>query len=274
MEIEYLEHPPAASLGPWVDRYWSFRTKGPAEAITPEQCCIPLGMPEFMAHLYGRPSEGLFRGSWTAFPRAYFTGISLRPMVWHMQGTGCMVGMRLKPEGALRLLGLPLAQLCNSYADAALHLEPSLFRSVEMGLGTRDPALAIQRLEQLLLDRLACTEALEDRFVNALRGMRERGVRWDRQALYDHLFVGDRQMQRLFKERLGLSPRAYFKLMRFREAYDAARDRRNVDWMALVDLLGYSDQPHLIRDFKRFSGATPGLFVQQELPRFQRPAAH
>ena len=35
-------------------------------------------------------------------------------------------------------------------------------------------------------------------------------------AVNDVLFVGDRQMQRLFKARLGLTPKAYFKGMRFR----------------------------------------------------------
>lgn len=272
MEIEYLETRPHPALTPWVDRYWSFRTKGDAKTFTPDQCCIPLGMPEFMAHLYGRPSAGLYKGQWTTFPKAYFTGISTTPMVWRMQGTACMVGARLKPEGALRLLGLPLGGMCDAFADATDHVDKATWARLGPHLDLRDPPAAIAGLEQVLLEKLKESDGLHDRFVEALCRIREQGVRWDKKALYDCLFVGDRQMQRMFKARLGLSPRAYFKLMRFREAYDNSRAHEQVDWIGLAALLGYSDQPHLIRDFKRFAGSSPQVFVQQPLPRFQRPA--
>ncbi|HNU57862.1 MAG TPA: helix-turn-helix domain-containing protein [Flavobacteriales bacterium] len=272
MEIEYLETMPDPALRPWVDHYWSFRTTGEEEELTPEQCCIQLGKPEFMAHLYGKPSKGLLHGKWVTFPQAYFTGISLGPMMWHMQGSACMVGVCLKPEGALHLLGLPLAAICDGYGDARDHMLPLTWKRVQPALARHDPGEALSGLEKLLLEVLERIPEPNDRFITALRRIREQGVRWDKQALYECLFVGDRQMQRLFKERLGLSPRAYFKIMRFQEAYNATRDHKQVDWMGLVTLLGYSDQPHLIRDFKRFAGSSPQGFMQQPLPRFQRPA--
>ena len=271
MEISYQEHAPAPALAPFVDRYWTFTTGGTERDTTPEQCCIPLGMSELMLHLRGPYCAGLVQGRWTTFPRVYFTGIALQPLVWTMNGASSMLGARLKPEGMLRLFRLPLDGICDSYADAWPLLDARERRAVEHILRSAGPQEAVQRFEQLLMAQLEQLPAVEDRFVQALLRMRAQGHTWDKAAVNDVLFVGDRQMQRLFKARLGLTPKAYFKLMRFREAYDRSRAARRVDWIGLATLLGYSDQAHLIRDFKRYAGATPQAFLQQPLPRFQRP---
>jgi AraC-like DNA-binding protein len=71
------------------------------------------------------------------------------------------------------------------------------------------------------------------------------------------LQVGERQLQRMFKDNLGLSPKSYFRLMRFRHAVASVRGRREIDWLDLTHTLGYSDQSHFIRDFKAFAGVTP-----------------
>ena len=273
MEIEYNELQPDARLKGWVDRYWSFSVRGRSGEVSPEQCCIPLGMAELMVHLREPFSEGLYKGRWTAFPKAYITGISMRPMVWHMAAPGCMIGVRLKPEGVLRLFNISLAGDCDSFAEVDTRLstdEQERFRSV---IKAAEPGPAIEALEAFLLEQLTRRATPTLLFVDALHRMREQNVRWCKGSMYEQLYVGDRQMQRLFKDHLGLSPKAYFKLMRFREAYDRTRDQREVDWIGLAELLGYSDQPHLVRDFKRFCGASPRMFLQQDLPRFQRPVA-
>ncbi len=271
MRIDYKEHLPGADLGACVDRYWTFTTGGTEREVTPEQCCIPLGMSELMLHLRGPHSAGLFHGKWVTFPRVYFTGIALQPMVWTMQGASAMIGARLRPEGMLRLFRLPLQGLCDGYADAGPLLDPLERRGVDRILASGDEDTAVRRFDDLLRGQLERLPPLEDRFVQALVRIREQGRQWDKATANDALFVADRQMQRLFKARLGLTPKAYFKLMRFREAYDRSRAARAIDWIGLADLLGYSDQAHLIRDFKRYAGATPQSFLKQAVPRFQRP---
>lgn len=273
MEINYQEHAPTPVLAPFVDRYWTFTTDGSKHETTPEQCCIPLGMTELMLHLHGPNCAGMVHGKWTSFPRVYFTGIALQPLVWTMNGASCMLGARLKPEGMLRLFRLPLDGICDSYADAWPLFDHRERTAVEQILRSGGPEEAVQRFEHLLLAQLERLPEVDDRFVQALLRMRAQGHTWDKAAVNDVLFVGDRQMQRLFKSHLGLTPKAYFKLMRFREAYDRSRATRTVDWIGLASLLGFSDQAHLIREFKRYSGATPQAFLQQSRPRFQRPVA-
>jgi AraC-like DNA-binding protein len=61
----------------------------------------------------------------------------------------------------------------------------------------------------------------------------------------------------MFKDHLGMSPKSYFRLMRFRHAVASVRGRREIDWLDLTHTLGYADQSHFIRDFKAFAGVTP-----------------
>ena len=244
MEIDYREHAPSLALAPFVDRYWTFTTGGTVRDVTPEQCCIPLGMSELMMHLRGPHSAGLLHGEWTTFPRVYFTGIALQPLVWTMNGASSMIGARLTPEGMLRLFRLPLDGICDSYADAWPLFDARERAAVEHILRSAGPLEAVQRFERLLLAQLAQLPAVDDRFVQALHRMRAQGHTWDKAAVNDVLFVGDRQMQRLVNARLGLTPKASYKIMRFREAYDRSRAASTVDRIGLATLLGYSDQAH------------------------------
>ena len=66
-----------------------------------------------------------------------------------------------------------------------------------------------------------------------------------------------RQLRRLFLQETGLTPKLLGRVLRFRRALGAMEQRRR----AFADLAlecGYYDQAHLIHDFRRFAGRTPG----------------
>ena len=160
----------------------------------------------------------------------------------------------------MRLFRTPLAQIHNREVDAMPYLDAVEQAAVQRLLGSPDVAEAVRGLEEFLLALVERLPAVEDRFLNALARVRAQRDRWDKEAMNDALFVSDRQMQRMFKSYLGVSPKTYFKIMRFREAYDTTIAARDVDWLDLSCTLGYSDQAHFIRDFKRYTGLTPGAF--------------
>jgi len=72
------------------------------------------------------------------------------------------------------------------------------------------------------------------------------------------VYVSERQLQRLFKTRLGISPKEYCKIVRVNNYLEFILKKRNsVDWMELVVKFNYHDQPHLINEVKSISRLSP-----------------
>ena len=73
--------------------------------------------------------------------------------------------------------------------------------------------------------------------------------------------ISPRTLERRFMEDLGLSPKMFIRLIRFQKALALLRNKApNRSLVAVAYELGYSDQAHFIRDFKKLSGCVPGIF--------------
>jgi AraC-like DNA-binding protein len=76
--------------------------------------------------------------------------------------------------------------------------------------------------------------------------------------------IGIRTMQRLFAEHAGVSPTTVLRRYRLLEAAEVVRDGRSVVWAQVASELGYSDQAHLVRDFRAAVGTTPAAYAAQQ----------
>jgi AraC-like DNA-binding protein len=113
-------------------------------------------------------------------------------------------------------------------------------------------------METFLHNQLAKFSLEVNYFTEALKQIRSQEGHFTHTTLSRKLQVGERQLQRMFKDNLGLSPKSYFRIMRFRRAIDSVNARKKeVDWLELTHTLGYTDQSHFIRDFKQYAGVTP-----------------
>jgi AraC-like DNA-binding protein len=75
--------------------------------------------------------------------------------------------------------------------------------------------------------------------------------------------VTERQLERLFKEYVGTSPKRLSRTLRLHYLMKAVRNLDAVDWHELIVILNYCDQPHLIREFREFVGMTPTAFREE-----------
>lgn len=66
-----------------------------------------------------------------------------------------------------------------------------------------------------------------------------------------------RQMERKFSSQLGISPKMFARVVRFGAVTAAAERSPAPDWGRIAAEYGFSDQPHLVREFKAFAGLTP-----------------
>lgn len=109
-------------------------------------------------------------------------------------------------------------------------------------------------------DRSAAPSA----FVQAVDHWLERQRSFSVEHLCAELEIGRRQLQRLMRDHYGAPPKLI--AMKYR-ALDAAARLVTGEAVPVRNLLShYADQPHLIRDFQRFIGMTPGAFMRSKVP--------
>ena len=63
-----------------------------------------------------------------------------------------------------------------------------------------------------------------------------------------------------------MSAKAYAQLQRFVWTLARLRESTSVDWPGLAAAAGYSDQAHLVRDFRRVASASPTEFLRTRSP--------
>ena len=75
-----------------------------------------------------------------------------------------------------------------------------------------------------------------------------------------------RQFSQLFREQVGLTPKLYCRLHRFYWVLDRISSGLGVEWADVAAAGGYSDQAHLVHEFREFSGFSPAAFLKAERP--------
>lgn len=75
------------------------------------------------------------------------------------------------------------------------------------------------------------------------------------------LGVSHGHLDREFRRVVGFGPRTLARILRLRALLGGLDVHGPVTWSALAADLGWYDQAHLIRDFKRFTGVTPSTYV-------------
>jgi transcriptional regulator GlxA family with amidase domain len=63
----------------------------------------------------------------------------------------------------------------------------------------------------------------------------------------------------VFHQNIGISPKLYCELARFQSALGHLGSAVDDNWAQIAFAAGYSDQSHMISEFRRFSGLTPGV---------------
>ena len=69
-----------------------------------------------------------------------------------------------------------------------------------------------------------------------------------------------RQFDRMFNERIGISPKQFLRIIRFDRAYRMKNRFPHRDWLSIAIHCGYHDYQHLSKDYKEFTGYTPVQF--------------
>ena len=171
------------------------------------------------------------------------------------------VGFRV--GGLHRLLGLPLHRIVDYTANSEYFLGTGIRETTDRLREATDFEGMKTVVEALLLQwagKVAPVEHLDRALQVLLAGSGNTSIAY----LAKESCLSLKQFERKCKERIGLSPKLFARIIRFSKAYRMREAHPTLSWTAIAHTAGYFDQMHLIRDFKVFTGTLPTV-VDKEL---------
>ncbi|RXF71611.1 helix-turn-helix domain-containing protein [Arcticibacter tournemirensis] len=170
-----------------------------------------------------------------------------------------LLQVEFSPLGAYRFFHLRQTEIKNRSFPVSDILDKSAPGIEERIVNTADIDVKIKLLTQFLLyyfeksDNDLIFEHCVNRIINSHGNV-------SIEQLATETGYSGRWLNMKFKERLGLNPKSLCSILRFHLFYSAImiQDEEILKSKAFFDF--YYDQAHFIKDFKRFTGFTPGLF--------------
>ncbi len=256
--VDYREYPPHPSLAPFVRTYWSLCGRAPDGSPQP---VLPDGATELVVHRERPFFRFAATGPGERQASTLFVGPMRSPVVLLPDGLAEVAAVRFRPNGAFALLGIPQHLLNDAIADVCALDIPWLRRTVRTAQEASSVQAAIGSLEAGLLERVARQHVrVDDRVEAVIAAIDGTAGACRIEGLAAVANSSRRHLERLFRQQVGLTPKAYARVVRFAAA--AAR-LTNDPALPLADVSsdgGYFDQSHMIREFLAFAGRTPDQF--------------
>ena len=258
MNIIFQEFQPTPLLANIVESYWYLKGEGSSSEFSPLQRCLPIGATELIIHLNESRSECFINGQWVPFPEAMVVGVKEKPIFWRMPGGNAFFGVRFTPEAFIQLFKIPVSELLNSYIDATLFLGKDKSSIITNLQAAADNSSRIFLIEAFIQTQLMNQQfPINNCFLQAADLIRKAQPGMSIDQLSKAVYISERQLQRVFKEHLGMGPKNYLRIVRFQKAYQFLQSNPGTSMSGIACDFGFSDQAHFIRDFKEFSGMTP-----------------
>ncbi len=259
MEFTFVSRRPEPPLGRFVESVWYARGRidYPSERIAPTGSTVAvvvLGSP-----ILETPANGA--GEPFLATTGFLIGPHDRPVVNAPTAETFCVGIVSTPIGCRALFGVAPAPMRGRVVDLeAAWPHAAALRRALLRAPHQRPERMLDRVEAALLARLGPGSDAVSRceaVVRVFEADPTRGI-GDVAAAVG---VSHGHLDREFTAVVGLSPRALSRILRLRVLLAGLDVYAPVNWTALAVRLGWFDQSHLIRDFKRHTGVTPSEYV-------------
>jgi AraC-like DNA-binding protein len=242
--LNLTRHAPSADLAPFVDFCWSVRWDLRGQA-SHEQAILPHPNLNLVFDATGAGVYGVDRSIFTR----------------RLTGAGKVLGVRFRPGGFRPFSGKPVSALTDRVVPASEIFGPSADEACSAVTGAADDAGMVASAERLLRGSGAAPDPVAARVAEIVGRITADPGLCRVATLADDFGISERQLQRLFAEYVGVSPKWVMRRARLHEAALRADTGDDVDWAALARDLGYADQAHLTRDFTATLGTPPARYA-------------
>lgn len=246
---------PSVILAPYIKYYWILRidTHAPVTERT-----IPVGCVHLTFHrgrqLYS-PTTGQLQ------PHAFLCGQTHTYADVSSTGYIDMISVVFQPFAPRLFFRLPVREAYGMNISVDDLGDTTLADLEKQITDTPDDARCIQLIENFLLKRLCSLSDYNAQRISATVQEINLCPQTTIPALASTACLGNKQFNRIFTEYVGTTPKEFIRIVRLQRALYTLQTQPDIGFAQLACECGFYDQSHLIKEFKAFSGYTPGEYL-------------
>ena len=234
---------PCAELAGVLDHHWivewDLRDQPPYVQRTLPYPCVNL--------VFDRRQTGIF-------------GVVSGAFETTLAGAGRVMGLRFRPGAFRAFFGKPVHLSTDKVLPVSTLLDCGDAQAEDAVLGAEADAGMVAAAEALLLRVLPPADPQVER-IHAILQMLQQDIGLTQvRDLAERAGLSERTLQQLFSNYVGVSPKWVICRYRLHEAADKLAGGEPVDLAELAQALGYFDQAHFTRDFRKMVGKAPAEY--------------
>jgi len=219
---------------------------------------VPDGYAEIIFHFGGDCSIS-HNGNVQPLPSPFMVGLLNQPVIFYAKNVLEIIAIRCFPWTVFDLLGLPSGK---DGVRIVEHPIAQLQSALHKLIHARKIEEAVTEVKQYFLNARSRIAADSMLFKAGVAMRKANGtLPVSEVAAAAHATV--RTLERKFKQSSGYTVKDVSGLMRFEQVRNQLWHSPDSNLAGLAHELGYTDQSHLSREFKRYSGTTPAAFARK-----------
>ena len=254
--MQHQEFEPPEELRDTIKCFWYTRRDFGERQSSFE--VVPDGYAELIFH-FGSPCSISDKGDLQPLPSPFLMGLLNKPVLFYTKNRLEIIGIRCFPWTVFELLGLPTGKDGLRIIEHPIGgLQSTLNKYIQAGKIEE----ALVQIKQYFL-KARSRMAINSMLVKAGVAMREANGTLPVSQVATAAHATVRTLERKFKQAAGYTVKDVSGLMRFEQARNYLWLYPDANLAGLAHELGYTDQAHLSREFKRYSSTTLAAFARK-----------
>lgn len=256
----FQTYPPSLHVAHVVEYYW--RSVLPlGESLVQD---VPTPLMQGMTFNLNRLTEKMVFGDRVQEMNdyCYVFGQPARHRLSKSHATGVDIfGIKFTPTGLYTLVRVEMQQVADSILSADCIWGKEIEWLCEAMYEAPDVTGMIQVVEQFLHEKIKQRRQPHIPSLEYALRYIQSGQTYSVKDILEQVYLSERTMQRHFLAQLGMPPKQYARICRFNAVRNRLEQMPQTNWLDVVYTFGYHDQSHFIKEFKEFSGKTPGQYI-------------
>jgi AraC-like DNA-binding protein len=219
---------------------------------------VPDGYAEIV-FLFGSACSFIANGALQPLPSPFLMGLLNQPVILRAIGRLEVIGIRCFPWAVFDLLGLSSSQdSVRVFEHPIARLQPTLADLIQADRVDE----ALNQVSQYFRNAQSRV-SVDTMLLKAGTAMRQANGTMPVNQVATAAHATVRTLERKFKQAAGRTVKDVSGLIRFEQVRNQLWLHPDISLAGLAHELGYTDQAHLSREFRRYSGTTPAAFARK-----------